>query len=52
MVIAEKVLSCVAELVAEDVVYLREHGSVELATLFDHNRFQLKVFNLAKTFSL
>ena len=47
-----KVLSLVAELVTEVPVYLREHGSVELATLFDDNRFQLKVFYLADIFSL
>ena len=47
-----KVLSHVAELVTEVAVYLREHGSVELATLFDDNRFQLKVFYLADIFSL
>ena len=33
-----KVLSRVAELVTEVVVFLCEHGSVELATLFDDNR--------------
>ena len=38
------VLSRVAELVTEVAVFLRKHGSVELATLFDDNRFQLKVF--------
>ena len=42
-----KVLSRVAELVTEVAMFLREHGSVELATLFDDNRFQLKVFYLA-----
>ena len=47
-----KVLSRVAELVKEVAVFLREHGSVELATLFDDNRFQLKVFYLADIFSL
>ena len=47
-----KVLSCVAELVTKVAVFLREHGSVELATLFDYNRFQLKVFYLADIFSL
>ena len=41
-----KVLSCVAELVTEVAVFLREHGSVELAKLFDDNRFQVKVFCL------
>ena len=45
-------LSRVAELVKEVAVFLREHGSVELATLFDDNRFQLKVFYLADIFSL
>ena len=45
-------LSRVAELVIEVVVFLREHGSVELATLFDDKRFQLKVFYLADIFSL
>ena len=40
----EKVLSRVAELVTKVSVFFREHGSVELATLFDDNRFQLKVF--------
>ena len=45
-------LSRVAELVTEVAVFLREHGSVELATLFDDNRFQLKVFYLADIFSL
>ena len=39
-----KVLSRVAKLVTKVAVFLREHGSVELATLFDHNRFQLKSF--------
>ena len=47
-----KVLYRVAELVTEVAVFLREHGPVELATLFDDNRFQLKVFNLADIFSL
>ena len=45
-------LSRVAELVAEVAVFFREHGSVKLATLFDDNRFQLKVFYLADIFSL
>ena len=45
-------LSRVAELVTEVAVFLREHGSVELATLFDDNRFQLKVFYLADIISL
>ena len=47
-----KVLSRVAELVTEVAVFLREHGSVEFASLFDDNRFQLKVFYLADIFSL
>ena len=47
-----KVLSGVAELVPEVVVFLHEHGLVELATLFDDNRFQLKVFYLADIFCL
>ena len=47
-----KVLSRVAELVTKVAVFLHEHGSVELATLFDDNRFQLKVFYLADLFSL
>ena len=47
-----KVLSRIAELVTEVAVFLREHGSGELATLFDDNRFQLKVFHLADIFSL
>ena len=34
------VLSRVAKLVIEVAVFLREHESVELATLFDDNRFQ------------
>ena len=42
----------VAELVTKVAVFLYEHGSVELATLFDDNRFQLKVFYLADVFSL
>ena len=48
----EKVLSRVAKLVTEVAVFLREHGSVELATLFDDDRFQLKVFYLTDIFSL
>ena len=44
--------SRVAELVTEVAVFLREHGSVELATLFDDNRLQLNVFSLADIFSL
>ena len=47
-----KVLSSVVELVTKVAVLLREHGSVELATLFDDNRFELKVFYLADIFSL
>ena len=46
-----KVVSRVAELVNEVAVFLHEHGSVELATLFDDNRFQLKIFYLAHIFS-
>ena len=45
-------LSRVAEFVTEVAVFLREHGSMELATLFVDNRFQLKVFYLADIFSL
>ena len=45
-------LSRVAELVTEVAVLLCEHGSVELATLFDDNRFQWKVFYLVDFFSL
>ena len=41
----------VAELITEIAVFLREHWSVELATLFDDNRFQLMVFYLADIFS-
>ena len=47
-----KVLSRVAELITEVAVFLCKYGSVELATLFDDNRFQLKVFYLADIFSL
>ena len=47
-----KVLYHVADLVTEVAVFLREHGSVKLATLFDDNRFQLQVFYLADIFSL
>ena len=47
-----KALSCVAELVNEVAMFLREHGSIKLATLFDDNKFQLKVFYLADIFSL
>ena len=49
MVIAS---TSVAELVTEVVVFFRKHGSVELATIFDDNRFQLKVFYLVDIFSL
>ena len=52
MVIAGKVLSRVAELVTKIAVFLRKHWSVELATLFDDNRFQLKVLYFADIFSL
>ena len=45
-------LSLIAELITEVTVFLREHGSAELATLFDDNRFQLKVFYLVDIFSL
>ena len=41
-----------AQLVTKVAMFLREHGSVELATSFDDNRFQLKVFYLADIFSL
>ena len=47
-----KVLSHVAELVTEVTGFLREHVLVKLATLFDENTFQLKVFYLADIFSL
>ena len=33
-------------------MFLREHDSMKLATLFDDNRFQLKIFYLADIFSL
>ena len=46
------VLSRVSELITEVAVFLREHGSVELATLFDDNRFRLKVFHLADKLTL
>ena len=39
MVIAGNVLSCVAEPLTEVAVFLREHGLVELAKLFDDDRF-------------
>ena len=42
----------VAELVTEVAVFLREHGSVELATLFDDEKFQLKAFHLTDIFNL
>ena len=45
-------LSRVAELVTEVAMFLREHGSVELAAIFDDDRFQLKVCSLADIFSL
>ena len=45
-------LSRVAELVAEVVMFLWEHESGELATLFDDDGFLWKVFNLADIFSL
>ena len=47
----EKVLSRVAELVNEVAAFL-EYGSGKLATLFDDNSFQLKVFCLADIFGL
>ena len=47
-----KVLLYVAELVTKVAVLLREHRSVELATLFEGNRFHWKVFYLADIFSL
>ena len=47
-----KALSRVTKLVTEVAVFLREHGSVEITTLFDDNRFQLKVFYLADIFGL
>ena len=47
-----KVLYRVAKLVTEVAVFLRKHGSVELATLFDDNRFQLKVFYFADIFNV
>ena len=45
-------LSRVAELVSAVAVFLRKHGLVELATLFDDNKFHLKVFYLAAIFTL
>ena len=47
-----KVFSRVAELVTEVAVFLREHASVKLATVFHDNRFQLKGFYLADIFCL
>ena len=47
-----KVLSRVAELATKVAMFLSEHGLGKLATLFDDNRFQLKVFYLADIFSL
>ena len=44
-------LSRVAELVTGVAMFLREHDSVKLATIFDNNRFQLKIFYLADIFS-
>ena len=38
--------------ITEVAVFLCEHRSVELATLYDDNRFQLKVFYLENIFSL
>ena len=52
MAIARKVLSRVAELVIKAAVFLRKHGSVELVTLFDDNRFQFKVLYLEDIFSI
>ena len=52
LVIAGKSAFCVAELVTEVVAFLCERGSVELTTLFDDDRFQLKFFFLADIFSL
>ena len=51
MFIAGKSALRVAEVVTEVAVFLLEHGSVELATLFDDDRFQLKVFYLEDIFS-
>ena len=48
----QKVLSRVVELVTKVTMFLREHGSVEHDTLFEDNRFQMKVFYLADIFSL
>ena len=47
-----KVLSRAAGFVTKVAVFLREHGSVESAILFDDNRSQSKVFYLADIFSL
>ena len=52
MVVAGNVLSCVAELVTEVAMFLREQGLAELATLFDDNRLQLKIYYLADIFNL
>ena len=52
MIIAGKSALRVTELVTKVAVFYREHGPVELATLFDDDRFQLMVFYLADTFSL
>ena len=52
MVIGAKVLYRDAELITEVAMFLCEHGPVELAALFDDNRFQLEVFYLADLFSL
>ena len=52
MIIAGKIALRIAELVTEVAVFLCEHGSAELAALFDDDRFQLKVFYLADIFSL
>ena len=43
-------LSRVAELVSKVAAFLRKHGLVERATLFDDNRFQLKVFYVTNIF--
>ena len=45
-------LSHDAELVTEVALFFRDLGSVELATLFDDNRFQLMAFYLPVIFSL
>ena len=51
MIIAGKNAFPCCRTFTEVAVCLREHGSVELATLFDDNKFQLKVFYLADIFS-